>query len=657
MAAQPGNPLSPDGLPPEHETVGSSDTVLKLDRPEPGGRAGSLPADPVIGLVLANRYRIEQRLGVGGMGAVYRAVHVHMKNTVALKVLHPQMTHVAEAVARFEREAVAAARIEHPNVAKATDFGRLHDGSFYMALEFVEGQSLREVLKSGPLPTARAVNIVRQIAEALQAAHEQGVVHRDLKPENVMLQAKGKDQVKVLDFGIAKVALADPLPGDSQLTKAGAVFGTPDYMSPEQAGGKDVDHRTDLYALGILTYELLSGSVPFSGDSIAAILVKHLQEEPPAFPPQIDWRVAALVQRMLAKDPVARPASARAVADELMRLRLSLVPERPASNPLMAALGKAQRAIVLLDLGTKLRRAVAFCRAFARAIGRRWPATQVLGKELALGPLRVTLATLLASTVGGLLLLWLVLSLRSSPEPVAKTEAPAAVPSAEEAPAAQATEAPVPPNPELEALIAMPVYKRKIQDWQRLAKLHTEARQWSESVAAYRNAFQLDRNLVKDPVLLQTFRGLVLKRESYEAASNVAVNLLGEPGLDLLYDVWLEVKADKKQRILSDFLAKQLEIHHSRRASKALKVALDLEFRGELECEPVKKIVLQAIKSADTRSVAGLNALEVKNGCGFDKQQDCFACLREGGDLEAALQTATESAAPRFDGTRYVPGR
>jgi eukaryotic-like serine/threonine-protein kinase len=646
MAA--GNASTPEA----QTTGGDSDTVLKADRSVPPPRPGSLPDDPLIGLLLANRYRVEQRLGMGGMGSVYRAVHVHMKKTVALKVLHPQMVHVAEAVARFEREAVAAARIEHPNVAKALDFGRLHDGSFYMALEFVEGQSLRELLRGGPLPTPRVVNIVRQIAEALQAAHEQGIVHRDLKPENVMLVAKGKDVVKVLDFGIAKLSAEDALPGENQLTKAGAVFGTPDYMSPEQAGGKHVDHRTDLYALGILTYELLSGSTPFCGDSIAAVLLKHLQEEPPPFPPQVDWRLAELVYRLLAKDPVARPASGRAVAEELLRLRLSIVPERPpkdAWGKVVTTLSKAWQA---LDLGYRLRLTRAIGRVLLRRTTERWP---VLTRRVKVGPTTVSLGALLAGSALSVLLLTLLLALRPTAQPVAevqpKVEAAPAAPPAAPLPAP----APAAANPELEALLATPVYKRKLADWQRLGRLHGDARQWSESTAAYRNAIQLNKELAKDPQLLGTFRALVTERESHEAATNVAVNLLGEPGLDLLYDVWLQIKSDKKQRLLTDFIYKQLEIHHSRRASKALKVVLDLEFGAALECPQIQKIVATAIKHADQRSLPALRALEKTQGCGYDKQQDCYPCLRTGGELEGALQTANETAAPRFEGSRYVP--
>ena len=212
--------------------------------------------DPRIGTLLAERYRIDALVGEGGMGAVYSAEHVLMRKRFAVKVLRRELTSVPEVVARFEREAMAAGNIEHPNVAAATDFGKLADGAVFLVLEFVSGHSLRDEIARGPFAVDRALHIARQIASALSAAHAQGIVHRDLKPENVMLVEKGGDPdfVKVLDFGIAKVPLGDvPSSGPKQgnpITKAGMVFGTPEYMAPEQALGQTVDGRADLYALG-----------------------------------------------------------------------------------------------------------------------------------------------------------------------------------------------------------------------------------------------------------------------------------------------------------------------------------------------------------------------------------------------------------------------
>ncbi len=294
------------------------------------------PVDPLVGSTVAGRYRIEHLLGMGGMGAVYRAEHVHMKKTVALKVLHKEFVGVNEVVARFEREAVAAARIEHPNVAPATDFGKLEDGSFYLVLEYVDGKSLRALIAEGPLEWRRAVGIARQVVSALVAAHGAGVVHRDLKPDNVMLvpQPEG-ERVKVLDFGIARVSTSSDAQRDTtHLTKLGAVMGTVAYMSPEQALGEEVDERTDLYALGVILHEMITGQVPFDADSAAQILAKQITEAPPPLPHGTPGRLRALVGELLKKTRIERPPSARAVLERLQDLETPSVPAAaPGSVP------------------------------------------------------------------------------------------------------------------------------------------------------------------------------------------------------------------------------------------------------------------------------------------------------------------------------------
>jgi serine/threonine-protein kinase len=271
------------------------------------------------GTVVAGRYKVLHLIGKGGMGVVYRAEHVHMRKTVALKVLHREYLKVEEVVARFEREAVAAARIEHPNVVAASDFGKLEDGSFYLVLEFVDGQSLRSLIEeSGALPLGRTIRIAQQTLQALGAAHGNHIVHRDLKPDNVMLvaDAEGEDRVKVLDFGIARVA--GPEARDAtKLTQMGMVMGTVAYMSPEQATGQPVDERADLYSFGVMLYEMIAGVVPFDAELPSQVLARQLVEEPPPLPVGTPEPLVRLVMDLMQKKPEDRPASAQEVLERL----------------------------------------------------------------------------------------------------------------------------------------------------------------------------------------------------------------------------------------------------------------------------------------------------------------------------------------------------
>ena len=294
--------------------------------------------DSLVGTTVSDRYKLLSVLGEGGMGAVYLAEHTLMRKRVAIKVLHPEMSHMPEVVARFEREAMAAAHIDHPNVATATDFGKLPDGGFFLALELLEGQSLREVLAGGKLPVARALGIVRQIAQGLVRAHGLGIVHRDLKPENVMLvEREGeKDVVKVLDFGIAKVPVGELAkstqkgePGAPVLTQAGMVYGTPEYMAPEQALGQDIDARADMYALGVMMFEMLCGARPFEDESKIRLLGMHVTAPIPKMadkggadvPPEVE----EVVRRLLSKEASDRTPDAKTLLEQLDGLFLLLV--------------------------------------------------------------------------------------------------------------------------------------------------------------------------------------------------------------------------------------------------------------------------------------------------------------------------------------------
>jgi eukaryotic-like serine/threonine-protein kinase len=239
------------------------------------------PASDLVGQVIADRYHVVKKLGEGGMGQVYLAEHVKMGRRSAIKVMNASMVHDHDAVARFNREASNASRITHPNVCAIYDFGETPDGLIYLAMEFIEGEPLTELLqREGALPVPRATAIFLQTADALQAAHDLGIVHRDLKPDNIMLTSRktSGEVVKVVDFGIAKAVGGDQ--AGQKVTKTGLVIGTPEFMSPEQLSGDEVDGRSDLYSLALVFYRMLIGKLPFEATSVQETMIKRLTDEP-----------------------------------------------------------------------------------------------------------------------------------------------------------------------------------------------------------------------------------------------------------------------------------------------------------------------------------------------------------------------------------------
>src|SRR5882724_559973 len=241
-------------------------------------------SDPLLGQTLAGKYLVEKLIKRGGMGAIYQGKHVLMDKTVAIKVLRPSLAVDNILVARFSREAQAASRISHPHAVSVTDFGESENGVVFLVMEYLDGQTLKQIIRNeGPLPLARAVEIVRQVAGALDAAHQQGVIHRDLKSDNIMLsETNGGDWAKVLDFGIAKIQEPEGT-RDHDITAPNLVIGTPQYMSPEQCSQTGpIDARSDVYSLGVILYEMLAGRVPFTGESPTVIMMKQVQDTPPS---------------------------------------------------------------------------------------------------------------------------------------------------------------------------------------------------------------------------------------------------------------------------------------------------------------------------------------------------------------------------------------
>lgn len=277
----------------------------------------------LVGQVLADRYHIVKKLGEGGMGQVYLAEHVKMGRRSAIKVMNPSLVHDTEAVARFNREAANASRISDAHVCAIYDFGETPEGLIYLAMEFIEGEPLTELIREeGALSVSRAADIAVQVAAALQAAHDLGIVHRDLKPDNIMLTRvrDGSDGVKVVDFGLAKAVGGEG--GGQKVTKTGLVVGTPEFMSPEQLSGDTLDGRTDVYSLGLVLFNMLTGTLPFPADSVQEAMVKRLTDEPAEllevrpdlhFPPGLQQ----ILDTALARSPVHRYQSAAKFAHDL----------------------------------------------------------------------------------------------------------------------------------------------------------------------------------------------------------------------------------------------------------------------------------------------------------------------------------------------------
>lgn len=647
------------------------------------GVPSTRPGGPesLVGVVLGGRYNVERVIGEGGMGAVYLAEHTLMRKRFALKVLHPEMGRLPEVVARFEREAMAAAHIEHPNVAAATDFGKLDDGSFFLVLEYVEGTSLRDAIVEGRLELGRVLHITRQIASALARANALGIVHRDLKPENIMLVTREGDSdfVKVLDFGIAKVPVGE-LFGERQspgqaLTQLGMVYGTPEYMAPEQALGQAVDARADLYALGVMAFEMITGARPYNHESKVTLLgmhvaapIPHMTERAPDA--NVPGEVDAIVTRLLAKDAAARFADAKELIDALDAVAAQLtVRGRIADPPMPLSFGQGPHLssprFVQSDGAV----------SSPLALGPTHPGTRVGAAEVPwlvslVAPLRRAVesappwtksgrvAVILAIALGALVLTVIMAATRrggsaaagSAPED-GRGAAAAGLPDKKTDAIVTAAQATLERGDFATAIEALAAVEKKdptrADVHMLLERAYTGVRNAREAMREAALVLAADPKSAADLKLQEDVRNAALLKETQEDAMALLESKMGARGVDILYDIAfgtsgrLYAQAATRAR-------RSLDVEGVRtRASPALAVLLD--FRDAKTCDDKHAVLERARDQGDARFLSLLQPYESTRGCGFLGRSDCHPCMHKDRLLTETLG-AIEQRATRGGG-------
>jgi serine/threonine-protein kinase len=630
--------------------------------------------ESLVGVVLSGRYLIERLIGEGGMGAVYQAQHTHMRKRLAVKVLHPEMSRMTEVVARFEREAMAAAHIEHPNVAAATDFGKLEDGSFFLVLEYVEGSSLRDAIAAARLELGRALHITRQIASALGRAHALGIVHRDLKPENVMLVSREGDGdfVKVLDFGIAKVpvgAIGESKQPGQALTQLGMVYGTPEYMAPEQALGQDVDPRADLYALGVITFEMLTGNRPFEHESKVTLLGMHVTAAIPKMRERvpeanIPVEVDAIVTRLLAKESTARFADARELIDAIDGVSTQLAAAGRIAEPLAPMSMGSPRPSLADSNASGPRSALAL-----QPTGLAQPAHvsqpglpslvgQSMGYVLKGAPAWLTPRRMIVAGGGvGLVVILLVVLLvtggsHGGTAPVASGSGSAIV-----------TVPPAPPDPAVDEVVVAAQAKIDKGDFataiDELTGVESKPPDRADVHALLERAYTGVRNTpsamreaglwlaiapdaAADLKLQEDVRNAALVKDGQDDAFALLESRMGMRGIDILYDI--AYGASGKLYPQAAARAKRsLDMQDVRgRASPALAVLL--QFRDAKTCDAKHDLLDDARDKGDARMIAQLQPYQAARGCGFLGRSDCWPCMHRDHMLTDAIQAITDRA-------------
>jgi len=651
----------------------------KASGPHPTGvKVIAASDDPMIGKVIAGRYRIDARLGEGGMGAVYRVEHTHMRKRLALKVLHREMTNQTEIVARFEREAMAAAHIDHPNVAGATDFGKLEDGSCYLVLEYVEGTSLRSQIDKGALNIGRAVHITIQIFAALRRAHDLGIVHRDLKPENVLLVDKDGDAdfVKVLDFGIARVpigSLGGPgSPDGPSLTRAGMVYGTPEYMAPEQALGQAVDGRSDMYGVGVMLFEMLTGRRPYDNKDKVALLGQHVAGPIPSArerAPQamIPADLDAVVMKLLSKSPSDRYADAAAVIEALQSIGTEVAPQinfralhSQASGELSAVPSSGRMHIGAPPSTTDV--AVAPLSAVPVSSGAAAEAPPSMEAQPPPAKKSPIALVVMGALIVGLIVAVIVVATRKTKDdtssgrkltsestaatgtvamPSTSSTLPALAEGALKAKCDAAIKTISNGNWEdgmaqLKTLAdgypSEPVVLRSLAIAQSKTKKHVEA------LGTVKKLVTVSPSSASDPELAKIFDDALTTPTAVESAFSILENSMGGDGARILYDIAYSGKYPSQSARAKKSLA---DPEVQKNLTPSIRAAIEL--RAAPGC-PAKKAAIEKYRAdLDSRALTILKPLTSTRGCGgFFKKDDCWPCLHEKGFLDTVIKEIEE---------------
>lgn len=564
-------------------------------------------AAALVGRTISDRYRIVEPLAMGGMGAIYRAEHLLMRKAVAIKVLHPETENFPELVARFEREAIAGAHIVHPNVAAASDFGKFDGGSYFLVLEYIEGETLSDIIRRGPMEPRRVAKLARQLAAALGAAHQKEIVHRDVKPKNVMIceasiletAARGAEDevVKLIDFGLAKVpvdklstAARDPDAENRELTNAGVVMGTVAYMAPETAlGMRAVQARADLYSLGVIMYEMLTGKHMFEAVEPQKLFAAQCTLKPPTMkernasvnvPPALE----SIVMRLLEKDPADRYPDADALIAALDAFKMQMAHEAGIMKPSASVFPPAGGE--LTPLPSAASGPIPLPKAQTKRGLLSGPLPWVVGAAIVL----VVIGGVALTIVGG------SESTSSSSSPV--TGPTAAAPATQ---AAKPSSAAAAPSPSSTAAPTGEATTRTLRDAMSAGP--------AKAAVVLLDLLKTRPEAFREPALQSAAATAVEKitdaaREETDEIFDLLSTKLGEPGVDILYELAALPEGSKAGARATELLQKPEVLE---RASASMRISYELR---KASCQQRPFLFARAGKEGDDRTLVILGAMQ-----------------------------------------------